>query len=622
MTSPLEKLQDQLKEKLANARVTIDSRNERNNLAQLIMKRLQTFGMNENEITDSALLISYITEALQNAYKRLDNSVKVEWQTPKEEGFYKKGFVAFVEDAIDEGWVDFTLSKKYGPKSETAKLIKQRSARGAGFYIRHILALSLSEQIPKDSTVKDIDDVLYGSDTSEPQILVEASSLNRNARFKLDKAEKAKKNQYSINAYFEKKEAQRLQSHLSHTEQKASERVENTENFEQATEFAEGGSEVTKLLGEISEKSHTLLHFSEHLSKSLSHTGGIGTLVAGTLGIITIPLLCALEKRRPKPTEMAQMGLSLTVIVLGALALAAVGGPLAAGIFIFAATTIGLGRTAVSFFHEWRERKALEKEVNHLREEINHIVNEIDEKRNNITQLNEQLTKEFSNPAKINHEKIKELRSRLETSLNELETLSNTLENKNVVLAKKSAKLLELREKRTSRWELAKKGIYASSGVLAIVGAALMLTPAAPVGGILMVVASLMSITTLAGSFIARQVKRYQMKNAQLKAEESVQEAKKIETSSTDEEKMQFGHSSEYHIAELLSPNGNLRESLAKGAENAYADNHHQLKDETGKYSQNVVPYPSVNNEKTLKVKGDKREKEEEGEGEGERPEL
>lgn len=61
-----------------------------------------------------------------------------------------------------------------------------------------------------------------------------------------------------------------------------------------------------------------------------------------------------------------------------------------------------------------------------------------------------------------------------------MESVIKELDNKSVVFANKSSKLLELQEKRTSRWELARKGIYVSAGILAVVGAILMLTPAAP----------------------------------------------------------------------------------------------------------------------------------------------
>lgn len=152
-------------------------------------------------------------------------------------------------------------------------------------------------------------------------------------------------------------------------------------------ELASQGNEITKLFGEIADNAHTLIHIPEEASKLLIHGGGIGALVTGILGFTTIPLLCALEKRKPKPNEAILMGLSVATIVLGSLAIAAVGGPVGVGAFVLAITTIGLGRTAFNYFHEWRERKALEKEVHQLEQQLNDLENSLDEDVNKISKL-------------------------------------------------------------------------------------------------------------------------------------------------------------------------------------------------------------------------------------------
>lgn len=377
------------------------------------------------------------------------------------------------------------------------------------------------------------------------------------------KALKAIEIKYLLQAYFSDLDMLRLQTHIGPNERIAAERAQNVETLDQILELSGQGNEITKLIGELAENAHTFIHIPEEASKLLVHGGGVGALISGTIGFATIPLLCALEKRKPKPTEAALMGLSMATIVFGALAVAAVGGPIGVGAFVLAITTLGLGRVALNYFHEWRERKALEKEVKHLKKELYDLENTLNYEMDKISKLKNKLMKELNNPSStIDHKAIESLQSQLENSTAHLESALKELETKSVIFADKSSKLLKLQEKRTSRWEIARKGIYIGAGVLAVIGAILMLTPAAPIGGVLMLTASIISATTLISSFIVNRIKSYQAQKSQTKAEHSLHQIQEMETKSE--------HSSEYVIAESLTPQGkSVQHTLQKELKNA-----------------------------------------------------
>ncbi|KTD56798.1 coiled-coil protein [Legionella santicrucis] len=379
----------------------------------------------------------------------------------------------------------------------------------------------------------------------------------------IENALKAKKIKCLLQAYFAELDTIRLQKHVSHGEKQAIDRAKKAEIIAQIMELTSQGNEITKLFGEIADNAHTLIRIPEEASKLLIHGGGIGALVTGILGFTTIPLLCALEKRKPKPNEAIIMGLSIATIVLGSLAIAAVGGPIGVGAFVLAITTIGLGRTAFNYFHEWRERKALEKEVHQLEQELNDLENTLDQEVNKIAKLKKKLMNELNQPSlTIDPKKIESLKTELKKSSDHLESVIKELDNKSVVFANKSSKLLELQEKRTSRWELARKGIYVSAGILAVVGAILMLTPAAPIGATLMLAASAITVTTLVSSFVVNRIKNYQAQKSQANAQHSLHQAQDIETN--------VGHSSEYIIAQSLTPEGEkVQHTLQKEIENA-----------------------------------------------------
>ncbi|KTC91746.1 hypothetical protein [Legionella cincinnatiensis] len=379
----------------------------------------------------------------------------------------------------------------------------------------------------------------------------------------IENALKAKKIKCLLQAYFAELDTIRLQKHVSHGEKEAIGRAKKAEIIAQIMDLTSQGNEITKLFGEIADNAHTLIHIPEEASKLLIHGGGIGALVTGILGFTTIPLLCALERRKPKPNEAILMGLSIATIVLGSLAIAAVGGPIGVGVFVLAITAIGLGRTSFNYFQEWRERKALEKEVHQLEQELNDLENALDKEVNNVAKLKKKLMDELNKPPlTIDPKKIESLKATLKQSSTHLESVIKELENKSTVFANKSSKLLELQEKRTSRWELARKGIYVSAGILAVVGAILMLTPAAPIGATLMLAASAITVTTLVSSFVVNRIKNSQAQKSQTKAQDSLHQAQDIETTA--------GHSSEYIIAQSLTPEGkNVQDTLQKEIENA-----------------------------------------------------
>lgn len=388
----------------------------------------------------------------------------------------------------------------------------------------------------------------------------------------IENALKAKKIKCLLQAYFSELDTIRLQKHVSDNEKQEIGRAKKVEIIAQIMELASQGNEITKLFGEIADNAHTIIRIPEEASKLLIHGGGIGALVTGILGFTTIPLLCALEKRKPKPNEAILMGLSIATIVLGSLAIAAVGGPVGVGAFVLAITTIGLGRTAFNYFHEWRERKALEKEVHQLEQELNDLENALDQDVNKISKLKKKLLNELNQPPlTIDPKKIESLKTELKKTSDHLESVIKELDNKSVVFANKSSKLLELQEKRTSRWELARKGIYASAGILAVVGAILMLTPAAPIGATLMLAASAITVTTLVSSFVVNRIKNYQAQKSQANTKQSLHQAQNIDTN--------VGHSSEYIIAQSLTPEGEkVQHTLQKEIENA--SNLHEISKE------------------------------------------
>lgn len=379
----------------------------------------------------------------------------------------------------------------------------------------------------------------------------------------IENALKSKKIKCLIQAYFSELDTIRLQKHLRDSEKQEIDRAKNVEIMAQIMELASQGNEITKLFGEIADNAHTIIRIPEEASKLLIHGGGIGALVTGILGFTTIPLLCALEKRKPKPNEVILMGLSIATIVLGSLAIAAVGGPIGVGAFVLAITTIGLGRTAFNYFHEWRERKVLEKEVHQLEQQLNDLENTLDEAINKISKLKKKLMHELNQPPlTFDPKKIESLKEELQKTTNHLESVIKELDNKSIVFTNKSSKLLELQEKRTSRWELARKGIYVSAGILAVVGAILMLTPAAPIGATLMLAASAITVTTLVSSLVVNRIKNYQAQKSQANAKNSLHQAQDIKTN--------VRHSSEYIIAQSLTPEGeNVHNTLKKEIENA-----------------------------------------------------
>lgn len=378
----------------------------------------------------------------------------------------------------------------------------------------------------------------------------------------IENALKAKKIKCLLQAYFAELDMIRLQKHVSQGEKLAIERAKKIAIFDQIMELTGQGNEITKLFGELADNAHTFIHISEQASKSMIHGGGIGALITGILGFVTIPLICALEKRKPKPNEAILMGLSIATIVLGSLAIAAVGGPIGVGAFVLTTTAIALGKTAFNYFHEWRERKALEKEVHRLEQELNDLENILDQEVNKISKLKKQLMEELNKPSLIiDTQKVKSLKSELKRSSDHLAFVSKEIESKSIVFANQSSKLLDLQEKRTSRWELARKGIYVSAGILALVGAILMLTPAAPIGGILMLTASVLTVSTLLGSFTVNRIKNYQAQKSQTKAQDALHQAQDI--------KAKTKHSSEYIIAQSLTPEGDTVEhTLHKELEN------------------------------------------------------
>jgi hypothetical protein len=376
------------------------------------------------------------------------------------------------------------------------------------------------------------------------------------------------------------------------------------EIYTQITDITDKSSDITKLLGDVAESSHSLLEFSEAQSKALGHGGGIGGIIAGTLGLITIPLLCALEKRLPKPIEIGQMALSAVVLILGSLALAAVGGPIAVGAFVITISALGLGRTALGFYHEWRERKALEKEVDSIEEEIEGLKNKAHEEYDSMLHLKNQMIEAMANP-KRDEARIEQLKSDLKIACVNLDKTIHELEDKNLVYATKNTQLIELQEKRTNRWELAKKGIYASAGIMTLIGACLMLTPAAPIGMIFMLTTASIIAATAIGSFTVNQIKNYQARQAQKETEHALIEANELQDESASLQH-NLSHSSMYHIASDFAPD-NIKEALQKVIENSNNPTPEELHQNESELTQEVQPSsPQI--------------EEDEDEGEGETP--
>ena len=112
---------------------------------------------------------------------------------------------------------------------------------------------------------------------------------------------------------FGEADIERLEHHRSHRAKEAEETHEQVELFENFNEFFSQSSEITRSAGELAERSQLSIHAAEGASKSLAKTGGVGTLVAGILGLFTVPLLCFLQKRRPSWPEIGQMALSVVI---------------------------------------------------------------------------------------------------------------------------------------------------------------------------------------------------------------------------------------------------------------------------------------------------------------------
>ena len=309
------------------------------------------------------------------------------------------------------------------------------------------------------------------------------------------------------------------------------------EEFSASTELSVQGNEMMAHLAELLKSSHTAFHLSEHAAHSLSHTGFLGAVIGSAIGIFTVPVLCAFEKRRPNGFEITQMALSLMIITLSSLALAAVGGPVATAAFILTTTVIGFGKTAFGFFSEWRERKSLEKEVDALKEKREQLVQDLEGLKNKDEITTRQVNQKISRLKEIDTQYVQ----------------------------KKQA-LQILQEKRTSRWELGKKGAYLTSSLLAIAGAALLLTPAAPVGLTMMVTAGGIASAILIGTLVVNRYKTYQAKKAMKKAKLASEKVDLLQDDPTLKP-----HSTEYKIASILS-GGETKKALENEINNIKND--------------------------------------------------
>jgi hypothetical protein len=518
-----------LHQQLTTKKAIIMSKANKAKLEKIIMERLEKAQLSSLQ---NQKLIKLILESVAKRYKKQPISHKLLLSSSKGSDLeIQHAFDQLVIEAIDEAIVDFQLQKKFPDKPQITQLIKQECSLGDHFYVKNRLALLLAERIDESMSLSEIedliDDSLYADDSdtlgSKELGLTESSKTLRSAQQMSVKITKQVllKNKLQTNYFLQR--SKMLHQHMSLKAKNNIESEEKEEKFEQITEFSAETSEIIKLAGELSEKSHhihTMSHAAESASKALIQTGGIGTFIAGLLGAVSLPVLCIIEKRKPSLAEVGMIGLSAITIILGALAIASVGGPVGVGIFALTAAVLGLGKTFLNYFKDFGERHHLTKKVKKIANKQESTELELSNIKTCMDKLCKELEEKLNYPPnKTAHEAIQHLHKKINALNIKAYKLTKKLTQLNKDYAKASVKLIQLNKRHTNTWHHAKTGIYVVSGLLAISGAALMLIPVmAPLAITLMIVASTLTLTTLTASFIAGRVKKHQAKKAQQKA--------------------------------------------------------------------------------------------------------
>ena len=275
----------------------------------------------------------------------------------------------------------------------------------------------------------------------------------------------------------------------------------------------------------------------------IAGSGLVGAAV-GLLSFLIVPAFCAYQKRRPNASEWRSIGLSGTMFTLGMLAAFAVGGPLAAGAMIITISSLAFGNTIFSVAKDFFTSRKLKKETSALTIEMEELKKEQEEFLKKIDKFKLSLDVESSKLSA-------EAKNTLKSMTDELKNLDNKIDSISAQFAQRTIELNRLKDSQHSRFEQAKTGLVLASGAAAIVGAALAMTPLAPIGLLVSAVSAVTSLATLVAGLIVNKIRSHKLKKAEKKQAALNQTSNQTELPIKEDKTLQ--HSSEFKMADALS---------------------------------------------------------------------